>query len=234
MESHVIEVERHYDIFNPEAAAAKVHPSYTPYTTGGNIPQELIDKILEYLDDGKLRRIHFNCKLPNAKNPAAKLWLTKPISLPVLLHINSSTRSNFLARYGPYSRFTGPHYRGFLIHPSRDIVVVSLKERLSSRGAQGEIFALEDLAKIENVGIDLSKIWATGDKHKMAVVQLAKIFSNLKILYLRGTFDGMDPFNYWYGMAGLSRRWLDAEAECGEEEVMAPFPERKDIRKLVL
>lgn len=87
MEALRIGVERHYKS-SEDLTLAKSFPPSKPHAASHDIPQERIDMIFGYLDDGKLRRIHVNCKLPKKDtNHTAPLWLAKPILMPVVAHI---------------------------------------------------------------------------------------------------------------------------------------------------
>ena len=146
--------------------------------------------IFKKADDGKFRRIRLNCKLPRKDtNHAAKLWLAKPI-------INSKARAKSLGRHhGSCINFAGRYYNGFPLNPRRGIIVVSIKERLSTLTAQGEVFSSEDLAKVVLVGIDVSKIWAHGERQMEAVAQLGRIFPRIGALYLKGNFGSLDALD---------------------------------------
>lgn len=111
-----------------------------------NLPMEIKLLILSHLDDGP-RTIVFNCTFPSGSNPGLRLWLSRRVRVPILLHICHETRRQALRRY---SSFSGA-FEHFRFDFARDTVAVVEKRTLTRAGEDDRIMPQGDLSLLQRV-----------------------------------------------------------------------------------
>ena len=61
---------------------------------------------------------------------------------------------------------------------------------------EDECFPSENLTKVVLLGVDISKIWAHGERQMEAVAQLSKISPRIRALHLKGNFSSLDALDW--------------------------------------